>query len=198
MKRIATRLLAQLPHDREEPVDLSRREGRRRLVHHQHLGVDRQRLRDLDQLLIGDGERADRCFDVDLDAETLQQRLDFTVHLRPIDPAEPVLRLAAHEDVFRDIEIGEERRVLVDDGDAVLARVERAMKHDLAPVHEDRAGVGPVHAGQHFHERALAGAVLADQRVDLAFGHREIDAAQRLHRAELLGDAPQFNHCRER
>jgi hypothetical protein len=46
-----------------------------------------------------------------------------------------------------------------------------------------------VRARDHLHERALAGAVLADKRVDLARLNREIDAGERDRRAERLSDA---------
>ena len=42
-------------------------------------------------------------------------------------------------------------------------------------VEQDLAGVGPVQPGQDVHQRALAGAVLAEQRVDLARAHVEVD-----------------------
>ena len=46
-----------------------------------------------------------------------------------------------------------------------------------------------MHAGQHVHQRRLAGAVLAEQHMHLAGLQVEIDAAQRVHAAETLGDA---------
>ena len=49
-----------------------------------------------------------------------------------------------------------------------------------------------MHAGDDLHQRALAGAVLADETVDLAGGEREVDVAQRLDAAERLRDAVQF------
>jgi hypothetical protein len=44
-------------------------------------------------------------------------------------------------------------------------------------------------AGQHLHQRALAGPVLADQGHHLAAAHHEVDAAQRRHAGERLLDA---------
>jgi hypothetical protein len=54
---------------------------------------------------------------------------------------------------------------------------------------EDRAvsGVGLEQTEQHFQERALAGAVVADQS-DRAGSEREADRAQGLHAAEVAAD----------
>ena len=103
------------------------------------------------------------------DAEAVEQALDLVAasRARSIRPSAPQ-RLAAHEDVLGDREVGEERRLLVDDGDAGVARVGGAVEVDRLAVDQHVAGVGPVDAGQQLHERRLAGAVLADQRVHLA------------------------------
>ena len=60
--------------------------------------------------------------------------------------------------------------------------------HRLAAQH-DLALVRRVDAGEDLHQRALAGAVLADQPVDLARQQLEIDAVERGRAAEALGDA---------
>ena len=46
--------------------------------------------------------------------------------------------------------------------------------------------IGPVDAGQDLDQRALAGAVLAGQRMNLAGLQAEIDVAQDLDRSEAL------------
>ena len=53
----------------------------------------------------------------------------------------------------------------------------------------DLAGVGLQHAVDDLHQRRLAGAVLAQQRVDLARGHFQRDVVVRQHRAVALDDA---------
>ena len=54
---------------------------------------------------------------------------------------------------------------------------------------EDLALVGLVAGGQHLDEGRLAGAVLAEQAVDLAGTDVEVDAAEREHAGEALHDA---------
>ena len=59
---------------------------------------------------------------------------------------------------------------------------------DRLAVDADRPGVGAQHAGEDLDERRLAGAVGAEQGVDLAGRDREVDGAQGDDRAERLGD----------
>ena len=49
--------------------------------------------------------------------------------------------------------------------------------------------VGGLHAGEDLHQRRLAGAVLAHERVDLAGAEVEVDAVERGDAGEALGDA---------
>ena len=71
-------------------------------------------------------------------------------------------------------------RAFASAGDGELDRL--AAQHDLALVRG-------VDAGEDLHQGALAGAVLADQSVDLARQQVEIDAVERGRAAEALGDA---------
>jgi hypothetical protein len=59
--------------------------------------------------------------------------------------------------------------------------------HRLA-VEPDLAGIRPVEADQDVRERALARAVLAEQRVHLARGRLEVDRVVRQHAREALRD----------
>ena len=54
---------------------------------------------------------------------------------------------------------------------------------------QDLAAVGLVHAGHDLDQRRLAGAVLAEQRMDFAGVERERHVLQRLRGVEPLGDA---------
>ena len=87
----------------------------------------------------------------------------------PVDDAEPG-RLVAEEHVLGDRQERHERQFLVDDDDPeVLGLGDVAERHRLALV-EDVARVGPVRVDtrQHFHQRRLAGTVLAADGMDLA------------------------------
>ena len=71
--------------DREQPLHLVGGERRGRLVEDQHARLDRQRLGDLDQLLVGHRQAADRRADVELDVQLLEQRLRRPARRAPVD-----------------------------------------------------------------------------------------------------------------
>ena len=112
-------------------------------------------------------------------------------HARRRSTTSPAMqRLAPEEDVGGDAELRDEVQLLVDDGDARPPRrrgrwrsaTGRAVDPDLAVI------VG-VHAGEDLHQRRLAGAVLAHQRVHLAGAEVEVDAVERGDAGEALADA---------
>ena len=106
--------------------------------------------------------------------------------------------LAAGEDVARHAEVGKAQHLLVDHADAVLDRLARARVVEAPAVPADLAGVGRDQAGQDLQQRGLAGAVLADQRVRLARGDVEADAAQRVDGAKGFVDAVELQTHRAR
>ena len=91
------------------------------------------------------------------------------------------------EDVFRRREIVAEGKVLVDDLDALLPRVDRLVEMLRLAVDPHLAVRRRKVAGDDFHQRRLAGAIVAHEAQDLARMQREVDAPQRLDRAEMLG-----------
>ena len=69
---------------------------------------------------------------------------------------------------------------------ARASRVEAKRRHRA--VDPRLALVGRVHAGDDLHQRALAGAVLADEPMDFVRAKREVDLIQSRHAAERLGN----------
>ena len=90
----------------------------------------------------------------------------FSRNLRLVEPEQDVLGDRLRRD---------QREVLVDHPEPGRDRVARRAEGDGRPVEQDLAGVRPVEPGQDVHQRALAGAVLAEQRVDLARAQVEVD-----------------------
>ena len=162
-------LCRHLAQGREQRVDLLRRQHRRRLVQDQHARVAVQRLEDLDALLLADRELPDARVGLHRQPVALGELGDLLLDLARVQRearARPLL--VAEQHVLGDGERLDEAKVLVHHRDAGRERVTRGGEaHRLAP-QLDRAGVGLVEPGQDVRERALARAVLAEQRVHLA------------------------------
>ena len=75
--------------------------------------------------------------------------------------------------------------------DRVLRRGER----DLLAVEQDLARVRVVQPVEDVHQRRLAGAVLAEQRVHLALAELEVDVVVGEHPGELLRDSAELEDC---
>ena len=90
------------------------------------------------------------------------------------------------------VSAGISAQFLIDHADAAgLGVGRRAEAHDLARAARTRPRRA-LDAAEDFHQRALAGAVLAEQPVDLAGQQLEIDPAERDGAAEPLGDPAQL------
>src|SRR5262249_15488973 len=100
--------------------------------------------------------------------------------------------LASQVEVGDHVQVVAERQVLVDGGDPQLGHV--AWPGDVrGPALEaELAAIGEVDARDYFDQRRFAGAIVSDQRHDLAGVDLEIDLGERLHGAEALADTPQL------
>ena len=104
--------------------------------------VRRQRLRDLDELLVGDREAARQPVGVEPDAELLEDGGRLAAHPPAVDAAEPLERLHADEDVLGDGQVGEERRLLEDDRDPGGLRLLGVVEDRLLAVEQSRPASG--------------------------------------------------------
>ena len=93
-------------------------------------------------------------------------------------------RVAAHHHVLRDGQVGEQRSA-PGRSPRCRRRARRAgpWKSTGSPSTSSSPASGRDDAGQQPDEGGLAGAVLADQRADLAGAQRDVAVAQRAHRA---------------
>ena len=101
----------------------------------------------------------------------------------------PRALLAAEEHVLDDVEVVAEREVLVDDLDAERGGVARAVDGDRLALEQNSPGVDGVDPADALDQSGLAGAVVADERGDLAGVDGEVDVVQHLDGAEALVDA---------
>ena len=89
-------------------------------------------------------------------------------HGSPVDQAEAIERLDAEMDVLRHRQVAHGGQFLMDHADTGRPGISRRRVTHRAPVETHLALIVDVHAGDDLHQRGLAGAVLADQPVDLA------------------------------
>ncbi len=85
--------------------------------------------------------------------------------------------------------LGTQREVLVDHPQTELVGMARVADDALRPVDEHAAGVRVVIAHEALHQRALAGAVLAEDGVERARGEPQRHVVERDEVAEPLGHA---------
>ena len=184
---IDTRSALSLLHQIEQARSVDAVESRGRLVHDQNAGVDRERLGDLDDLLVGDGKIAGQRIGRDRRPEPPQEPARLLAHCPPVEEAE-ARGLDAEKDVLRDRAVRQQAQFLVDDADPGAARGERVRERDLPSVEPDGSAVGLIDAAEDLDERRFSRAVLAAQRMDLAASASKTDLVERPHAWKRLGD----------
>ena len=176
-------------HDVENPLGEVGRQRRGHLVEQQHVGLDRQRAREIEDAQDGERDVPRRLAEIEIGNAEL------------LDPAQERLdRRSGEAQIGGDVEVGDQRRLLVDRHQPGAARLGGRMHVARLAADQDSPGVRPDGAGQDLHQRRFAGAVRAHQRVDLAGPHRQRGVAQRRDRAVVLRDAGGFQeqlvgHC---
>ena len=159
-----------LAHHVQQPLDLVVGQHGRRLVENQHALAAVPALE-------GAGDRHDgalnrrrlgeRPVDVEVDLEALEDAMGLALLLAPADPSgEAADEVTAQREVVHRAELEDQTEVLVDETKPVRDRV--AKREFVTGELGDRAGVRGVVAGQRFDQRRLPGAVLTDERVNLA------------------------------
>ena len=134
---------------------------------------------------------ADRPVGVGIEVELGEHRARLLAHARAIDHrerTEAAHRQVAERDVLGNRQRRHQAQLLRDGHDAGGDRVVRAREMAGLAVDEDVAAVGTMDAAEDADQRRFAGAVLADDGVDLAEADVEIDAVERDRGAEMLGD----------
>jgi hypothetical protein len=159
------------------------------LVHDEDAGIQRESLGDLDDLLGADAKAADGRRGRDVEFELTQQVRRGSVHGVIVDEAQARARFAAEKDVLGDSEFGEEVEFLVDDCHAGGLGVAGAGEADELAIDRDLALVGREDPGEDVHERALAGAVFAEQGVESAAADCDLHVVEGAHAGERFADA---------
>jgi len=171
---------------------LAQRGGR--LVHDDHLGVDQDRLRDLDHLLHAHAEGARRLGRVHVLAQGGHDFLRLFVHISVVqEPARTFFPLV-DKDIVRDGEELLDVQLLVDARDARRSRFVRVVEGLQLAFDIDLALIRLVHAGEHLDQGRFARAVLADQAQDLSGLDRQLHLVERLDSGKYLCAIFQFHN----
>ncbi len=177
----------QLANDIEEHRDLALIERGGRLVHNHQLTFERDRPRDRGHLLRCDVETQQRLRHVDRDAQARKQLGRLRMHAAPIDQP-PAARLPPHEDVLGDRAKGNEVDFLINRANAGGLRLLRRVEVDIAPSEADSPTITTIGAGEDLDQRRLAGAVLADERMNFAGGDAQPRIRQGSDAGKRFGD----------
>ena len=190
----------------EQLRDLAAGERRGRLVHDEDLGLPaltgRRRgrrgecLGNLDHLTLRHTQAAHRGTGVEHQPEVGQQRRRARQQGARIEHAAPPRRQLTQKDVLGDREMRDEIQLLVNHPDTEIAGRPRAADVHRLAIEADLAGILAVGAAENFHQRRLAGAVLAEQHVDVAGVERQVDVVERDDAGERLADAAHLEHRR--
>ena len=179
-------------HDLHQLADLLRGEHGGRLVEDEDLIVAVEHLEDLGALLHTDGDVLDARIRIDLQAVFFRQREHLFARLALLQEA-MLRRLDAHDDIVQHREALDQLEVLVHHADAEAVGVVRVFDGDDLAVLADLALLGLIQAEQDGHERGLAGAVFAEQRMDLPLAQLERDVVIGHDAREALRDVQHFN-----
>ena len=176
----------------EQPHDRLWFQHRSRLVEDQQPRRRHQRTQDLDPLPLADRKIVHPLFRIDFEVVALRQG----AHARGQPPER--LRRKPQRHVFCQRQRLEQHEMLKHHRDAESPSARRASDLDLAPIDRDPSGVRAHDAVDNLHQRALAGAVFAEHRHDLARHHVERDRVIGDGLAETLGDLLQRQSSRHR
>ena len=157
----------QAAHHVEQALALGAIERRGRFIEHQKTAAVRQRARQQHLLFFRQRAVRQASARVERQRPLLQQLRGAAVQLRPVQPVARLVQPVQH-DVLRHRQRGDQRDVdlLLYHVDAVAARLQRGMNFHCPAVDQDLAAVVIVGAGEDRHQRRLARAVGADQRMD--------------------------------
>ena len=185
---------AKSPQRVEQALDVGLGKRRGRLVENDDVGFDRERSADRNERTLGRRKRRNRRIGIEIAAHDRERLGGGVLDSRPRYEADPRPRIAGlNRDVLGDRHPLDEPQILVDEGDRQRIR----SGADRLSGIEDLAGVGFVHPRQDFDQRRLAGAVLSQERVDLAATDVEVDMIERKRPGEAL-DKPGHREHRRR
>jgi hypothetical protein len=182
----AAAVLHHAPQTLEEAEGLLRRQDGGGLVEDEDPGAAVEVLEDLHPLLLADGQVPYGAVCLHRHPVGLGEAADLA--LERGGPEDRSRLVPAERDVLGDREAVDETEMLVHHPDATVDRGTGGANRRLVAEDLDRARVGPHEPCEDVHERRLPGAVLAEERVDLARPELEVDAVVRADPRKVLDD----------
>ncbi|MNN22036.1 hypothetical protein D3C81_1353790 [compost metagenome] len=176
-----------LAHQGEELVLLVLGERGGGLVEDQHGKLMLERLADFHHLLLAAGQVLHQRVRIDIETKAVQRLAGLALHLAASETTAMGL-LGAEEQVVRHRHLRHQGELLEYRADAQAARMLHRLQVDFATVEHQRA-VALVRPGDDRDQRRLARAVLAEQHVDFAGQHLEVDIVERDDTGITLADA---------
>src|SRR5471032_3513335 len=136
-----------------------------RFVHDDDLGLMRERLGNLDHLLLPDAQLAHTCGGVKIEFDRLKHLFCLAAHTCPIEQTKAIEWLPGEEQIFSNAKIFDYRQLLIDDANSQRARMVVVAQRDFLALDEDAsAWVRAIDTRQYLHQRALAGPILPGKR----------------------------------
>ena len=193
MMMIEVPRVAQLAQHREQLDDLRRRQHRRRLVEDQHLGVAVERLQDLDALLRADADVGRRAHAGRPRGRSgCERSRTRSLGRRPCRAVRGCCGSSPSTMFSAIVMTGISMKCWCTMPIPRRIASAEVFMRDGAPVDRISPSSGSQQPVQLVHQRALAGPVLAEQRVDLTPPQIEVDVVVRDERAEALRDATEL------
>ena len=178
----------------EDFIRLARGQHRGRFVQDQESLIKIKELQDFELLFLAGRHRRDRLVERHAKRHPVKESFERLHLLAPFDDRRRVG--PTDDEIFCRGQGGNQREVLVHHADAERLRVARIADGDLLAVQQELPAVGRIEPHDAFDERRLAGAVLAEQRMEGTAGTLIETSCKRFERAERLRHADRFERRR--
>ncbi len=160
-----------------------------RLVHDDHAGVDRQRARNCNKVLVGNAQIAQSVVGINFCPDRAQDAGGVLRHGSPVDQTETPARRVTQKDVFGDGQFIKQNGFLMDRRDPGICGRLGGREIGLFTVNADRAAIWLVNPREDLHDGGLARAVLSHQSGDLTGIKTQRHLGKCGHARKGLGDA---------
>ncbi len=179
---------------REESCDCGGFQMRRRLVEDDESRAERERAHDFDELTRLNAEFRGACLDVQCDMPLVHEGARSLAHRIPGDAAAALQRIPVQKDIFRNGEVRNDHRVLVDARDFGLPCRAIAVSRCRLAVKEDAAAVRLLQTRKQRDQRGFSRAVSSDERVRFTRRNRKRHGIERRRRAVAFGNLDSLRH----